>query len=63
MMVKLCDKVRPVTPWIGPTLGRVAADGIMDATYRGDSRASVSVGFGGTHYPGKFTRICLEGDY
>ena len=48
--------------WMNPALGRVAADAIMSAVNASLSQKPV-VGFGGTHYSAKFTRINLEGDF
>jgi D-aminoacyl-tRNA deacylase len=49
--------------WTDPMLGSIAADAIMDAAIRTDRKTKTAVGFGGTHYAAKYTRICLEGYY
>lgn len=49
--------------WTDPILGRIAAVAIMEAATTEDHSGVAAVGFGGTHYSAKFTRICLEGDY
>ena len=49
--------------WTDPGLGRIAAEAIMEAATTEGHSGAVAVGFGGTHYSAKFTRICLEGDH
>ena len=49
--------------WENPGLGRIAADAIMVAATTTTSPEPIAVGFGGTHYAAKHTRICLDGDY
>ena len=51
------------TQWTDPVLGRIAAAAAnAAATCRGEQTPN-AVGFGGTHYSQKVTRICAEGDY
>jgi D-aminoacyl-tRNA deacylase len=49
--------------WRDPVLGRVAADAIMAAASEAQSGRTNAVGFGGTHYSDKLTRMCLSSDY
>src|SRR2546425_13192212 len=49
--------------WTDPVLGEIAATAVMDAAARVEETHPVAVGFGGTHYSAKHTRICMEGDY
>ena len=49
--------------WTNPMLGHVAANAIMAAAAETNTRRTNVVGFGGTHYPDKLTRVCAEGDY
>ena len=49
--------------WKDPGLGKIAADAIMVAATTMPDGAPAAVGFGGTHYAAKHTRICLDGDY
>jgi D-aminoacyl-tRNA deacylase len=49
--------------WTDPALGRIAAGAIMEAATTEHQSGKSAVGFGGTHYSAKFTRMCLEGDY
>jgi D-aminoacyl-tRNA deacylase len=49
--------------WKDPVLGKIAADAVMSAIAKGEEAAPTAVGFGGTHYSAKHTRICMEGDY
>jgi D-aminoacyl-tRNA deacylase len=49
--------------WTDPALGRIAAGAIMEAATTEHHSGKGAVGFGGTHYSAKFTRMCLEGDY
>jgi D-aminoacyl-tRNA deacylase len=44
-------------------LGKIAADAIMVAAMTLPRAEPTAVGFGGTHYAAKHTRICLDGDY
>ena len=46
--------------WTNPTLGEVAAKAIVHAVETIESKGANAVGFGGTHYSSKHTRICLE---
>jgi D-aminoacyl-tRNA deacylase len=48
--------------WNNPVLGRIAADSIMSGA-TGIERGNPAVGFGGTHYSAKLTKICFEGKY
>lgn len=49
--------------WNDAALGEIAAEAIMEvATLLSDSKPN-AVGFGGTHYSSKHTRICMEGNY
>jgi D-aminoacyl-tRNA deacylase len=52
-----------LSEWGNPLLGRLTADAIMATAVAGDGVAKNAVGFGGTHYSDKFTRICLDGDF
>jgi len=47
--------------WSDSTLGEKGAKAAMAAANPLRSSTSNAVGFGGTHYPAKHTRICLEG--
>lgn len=49
--------------WTDPTLGAMAAEGIIAAATTDHGKGSAAVGFGGTHYSLKFTRLNLEGRY
>ncbi len=49
--------------WTDPVLGEIAATAVMAAAARVEETHPVAVGFGGTHYSAKHTRICMEGDY
>ena len=49
--------------WTNPILGQVAANAVMAAATQTRTQKTNAVGFGGTHYPDKLTRICAEGDY
>lgn len=46
--------------WTDPSLGEVAAKAIVHAAETIESKSTNAVGFGGTHYSSKHTRICLE---
>jgi D-aminoacyl-tRNA deacylase len=48
--------------WTDPVLGEIAADAVMAAANVEETHPT-AVGFGGTHYSAKHTRICIEGDY
>jgi D-aminoacyl-tRNA deacylase len=48
--------------WANPVLGRIAADSIMAGAI-GLEHGNPAVGFGGTHYSAKLTKICLGGEY
>ena len=48
--------------WTDPVLGEIAADAVM-AVAKVEETHPTAVGFGGTHYSGKHTRISMEGDY
>lgn len=49
--------------WTDPVLGEIAANAVMAAVAKADERPPTAVGFGGTHYSAKHTRICMDGDY
>ena len=49
--------------WTDPVLGEIAANAVMSAIARLEESLPTAVGFGGTHYSAKHTRICMEGDY
>jgi D-aminoacyl-tRNA deacylase len=49
--------------WRDPVLGEIAANAVMSAIASVEEAAPTAVGFGGTHYSAKHTRICMEGDY
>jgi len=49
--------------WTDPVLGEIAANAVMAAAAKVDETHPTAVGFGGTHYSAKHTRICMEGDY
>ncbi len=48
--------------WTDPVLGEIAAKAVMSAI-EVEETPPPAVGFGGTHYSAKHTRICMEGDY
>jgi D-aminoacyl-tRNA deacylase len=49
--------------WNDPVLGEIAANAVMSAIEKTGETYPSAVGFGGTHYSAKHTRICMEGDY
>src|SRR3989442_6108763 len=49
--------------WTDPVLGEIAANAVMAAATKVEETSPAAVGFGGTHYSAKHTRICMEGDY
>src|SRR3989441_12792279 len=49
--------------WTDPILGEIAANAVMSAIAKVEESPPTAVGFGGTHYSTKHTRICMEGDY
>ena len=49
--------------WKDPVLGEIAANAVMSAIEKIEETHPTAVGFGGTHYSAKHTRICMEGDY
>ena len=49
--------------WTDPILGEIAANAVMLAIPKVEESPPSAVGFGGTHYSAKHTRICMEGDY
>ncbi len=49
--------------WTDPVLGEIAANAIMAASTKVEETYPAAVGFGGTHYSAKHTRISMEGDY
>lgn len=48
--------------WMDPKLGELAAKAIIQAAKTTAFKAANAVGFGGTHYSSKHTRICLDED-
>jgi D-aminoacyl-tRNA deacylase len=48
--------------WSDPILGEIAAAAIIRAAETTESTSSNAVGFGGTHYSAKHTRINMEGN-
>jgi D-aminoacyl-tRNA deacylase len=51
------------TEWRDPILGEIAATAVMAAAAKVEETRPTAVGFGGTHYSAKHTRISMEGDY
>lgn len=49
--------------WQDPVLGRIVADAAMAAARESNVPRTNAVGFGGTHYSDKLTRMCTETDY
>jgi len=49
--------------WTNPVLGGIAAKAVMSAISKMEETYPTAVGFGGTHYSAKHTRICMEGGY
>ncbi len=49
--------------WTDPVLGEIAANAVMAAATKVEETPPAAVGFGGTHYSAKHTRICMDGDY
>jgi D-aminoacyl-tRNA deacylase len=49
--------------WTDPVLGEITANAVMSAIVGVEEGRPAAVGFGGTHYSAKHTRICMEGDY
>ena len=49
--------------WADPVLGEIAANSVISAIEKIGETYPTAVGFGGTHYSAKHTRICTEGDY
>ena len=49
--------------WTDPVLGEIVATAVISAASKVDETRPSAVGFGGTHYSAKHTRICIEGDY
>jgi len=49
--------------WTDPVLGEIAANAVMSAITDAEETRPTAVGFGGTHYSAKHTRICMDGDY
>jgi D-aminoacyl-tRNA deacylase len=49
--------------WTDPVLGEIAADAVISAIEKIGETYPTAVGFGGTHYSAKHTRICMDGDY
>jgi D-aminoacyl-tRNA deacylase len=49
--------------WRDPVLGEITANAVISAIEKIGETYPTAVGFGGTHYSAKHTRICMEGDY
>jgi D-aminoacyl-tRNA deacylase len=49
--------------WTDPVLGEITANAVMAAAAKVEETRPKAVGFGGTHYSAKHTRISMEGDY
>ncbi len=49
--------------WTDPVLGEIAANAVISAIENIGETSPTAVGFGGTHYSAKHTRISMEGDY
>jgi D-aminoacyl-tRNA deacylase len=49
--------------WTDPVLGEIAANAVISVIEKIGETYPTAVGFGGTHYSAKHTRICMEGDY
>src|SRR5437899_8194016 len=49
--------------WTDPVLGEIAANAVISAIEKIGETYPTAVGFGGTHYSAKHTRICMEGNY
>ena len=49
--------------WTDPVLGEIVANAVMSSIAKIEGSPPTAVGFGGTHYSAKHTRICMEGDY
>lgn len=49
--------------WTDPVLGEIAANAVVSALAQVEESPPTAVGFGGTHYSAKHTRICIEGDF
>jgi len=49
--------------WTDPVLGEITANAVMAAAAKVEGTSLKAVGFGGTHYSAKHTRISMEGDY
>ncbi len=49
--------------WTDPRLGQIVAGAIMAASRHPEDRKTNAVGFGGTHYSDKLTRMCAQSDY
>src|SRR2546422_9537975 len=49
--------------WTDPILGEIAANAVISAIEKIGETYPTAVGFGGTHYSAKHTRICMEGNY
>src|SRR5207244_4514786 len=47
--------------WTDPVLGEIVATAVISAASKVDETRPSAVGFGGTHYSAKHTRICIEG--
>ena len=49
--------------WTDPVLGEIMANAVMAAASKIGETHPTAVGFGGTHYSAKHTRISMEGEY
>ena len=49
--------------WTDPVLGEIAAKAVMATATKVEETHPAAVGFGGTHYSAKHTRISMQGDY
>jgi len=49
--------------WNDPVLGEIASHAVISAIEKIGETYPSAVGFGGTHYSAKHTRICVGGDY
>jgi D-aminoacyl-tRNA deacylase len=49
--------------WKDPAMGEIAANAVISAIEKMGETYPTAVGFGGTHYSAKHTRISMEGDY
>ena len=49
--------------WGDPVLGEIVAGAAMAATLSAQNNSPSAVGFGGTHYPERHTKLNIEGEY